>query len=60
MLLLPYAITCYDSLNREQHYFTDAVDDDHAFRCFWNDREQQPARYGDWNTPNNEAILVET
>ena len=35
MLLLPYTITCYDSLDREQHYFTDAVDDDHAQRQFF-------------------------
>ena len=48
MLLLPYKITCYDSLDREQEYITDAVDDDHAQRLFFNDRETQPGKYGDW------------
>ena len=48
MLLLTYAITCRDSLDREQHYYTDAVDDDHAQRQFFHDRETQPGKYGDW------------
>ena len=48
MLLLTYAITCYDSLDREQYYVTDAVDDDHAQRQFFHDREAQPGKYGDW------------
>ena len=48
MLLLPYCITCYDSLEREQYYVTDAVDDDHAQRLFFHDRETQPGKFGDW------------
>jgi hypothetical protein len=48
MLLLTYSITCYDSLNREHYYITDAVDDDHAQRLFFNDRETQPGKFGDW------------
>jgi hypothetical protein len=48
MLLLTYAITCRDSLDRERHYYTQAVDDDHAQTRFFNDRETQPGKYGDW------------
>lgn len=48
MLLFPYTITCRDSLDREQHYFTYAVDDDHAQTRFFNDRETQPGKFGDW------------
>ena len=48
MLLLPYAITCRDSLDREQYYVTDAVDHQHAQRLFFFDRETQPRKYGDW------------
>ena len=48
MLLLTYSITCRDSLDREQYYVTDAVDDDHAQRLFFHDREAQPGKYGDW------------
>ena len=48
MLLLTYSITCYDSLDREQYYVTDAVDDDHAQRLFFYDRETQPWKFGDW------------
>ena len=48
MLLLTYAITCRDSLDRECHYITQAVDDDHAQTRFFNDRETQPQKFGDW------------
>ena len=48
MLLLTWAITCRDSLDRERYYVTDAVDDDHAQRRFFHDRETQPGKYGDW------------
>ena len=48
MLLLTYSITCYDSLDREQCYVTEAVDDDHAQRLFFHDRETQPGKFGDW------------
>lgn len=48
MLLLTYCITCYDSLDSEQYYITDAVDDDHAQRLFFYDRETQPGKFGDW------------
>ena len=47
-LLWPYRITCRDSLDRKRRYFTYAVDDDHAQRRFFNDRETKPRKYGDW------------
>ena len=58
MLLLPYAITCRDSLDREQHYFIDAVDDDHAQRLFFHDRETQPGKFGDWQPEVTTLIAV--
>ena len=48
MLLLTYAIACRDSLDRKRRYVTDAIDDDHAQRRFFHDRETQPWKYGDW------------
>lgn len=57
-LLCKYAIACRDSLDREQHYYTDAVDDDHAQRRFFNDRENQPQKYGDWQPGDITLIAV--
>lgn len=47
-LLWKYSITCRDSLGQKHYYITDAVDDDHAQRLFFHDRETQPGKYGDW------------
>ena len=33
---------------RASYYNTEAVDDDHAQRRFFYDRETQPGEYGDW------------
>lgn len=57
-LLYKYAIACRDSLDREQHYYTDAVDDDHAQRRFFHDRETQPQKYGDWQPGDITLIAV--
>ena len=48
----------YDSLGRDQHYFTDAVDDDHAQRQFFHDRETQPQKYGDWQPASQPSSQV--
>ena len=47
-VLWQYKITCRDSLDRMHNYFADAVDDDHAQRLFFHDRETKPQKYGDW------------
>ena len=58
-LLLNWTITCIDSLDREfQHYNTEAVDDDHAQRRFFHDRETQPQKFGDWQPEVTTLIQV--
>jgi len=55
-LLWTYSITCRDSLDREHYYVTDAVDDAHAQTQFFNDRETQPGKYGDWQPGDIDLI----
>lgn len=47
-LLLNWTIECIDSDGEFQYYNTEAVDDDHAQRRFFHDRETQPQKFGDW------------
>tara|TARA_B100000085_G_scaffold260360_1_gene263818 strand:- start:589 stop:768 length:180 start_codon:yes stop_codon:yes gene_type:complete len=55
-LLWKYSITCRDSLDRKHYYITHAVDDAHAQTQFFNDRETQPGKYGDWQPGDIDLI----